>query len=224
MPGARRPFVVGLTGGIGSGKSTAAELFAARGAHVIDADALSHRVTAPGGAALAAIADAFPGVVRDGVLDRASLRQRVFDQPAERRRLEAIVHPLVRTATDAEMRSPEARQAPYVIHMVPLLFEAKDYATRIDCAVLVDVDEATQVRRVSATRGLPESAVRDIIAAQMPRRERMLRTQFVIDNRHGRPALAAQVATLHRVLLANALRPFAAAAADTIQTAGTSPR
>jgi len=206
-------FVVGLTGGVGSGKSTAADLFAAHGAFVIDADAISHQVTAVGGSAIPAIDRAFPGVVRDGILDRPSLRERVFGQPAERQRLEAIVHPLVRAATDTAMRSPEAQQAPYVIHMVPLLFESKDYAARVDCTVLVDVDEATQVRRVSTTRGVPEETVRNIIAAQMPRRERMLRTQFVIDNQHDRAALARQVDALHRVLEANARRRFASASA-----------
>ena len=131
-------FVAGLTGGVGSGKSTAAELFARLGAYVIDADAISHALTGRGGAAIAAIDAAFPGVVRDGVLDRASLRERVFADAAERHRLEAIVHPLVRVATDAEMHSPEAARAPYVVHMVPLLFESKDFAKRVDCALLVD--------------------------------------------------------------------------------------
>lgn len=208
MPGSG-PFVVGLTGGVGSGKSTAAAMFAAHGVYVVDADAISHQLTATGGDALPAIADAFPGVAHNGVLDRQALRERVFAQPAERRRLEAIVHPLVRTATDDAMRSTYARQAPYVIHMVPLLFESKDYAERIDCAMLVDVDEELQVRRVSATRGVPEVTVRNIIAAQMPRRERMLRTQFIIDNQHDREALARQVDALHRVLMANAGRRFA---------------
>jgi len=206
------PFVVGLTGGVGSGKSTAAELFATHGAYVVDADAISHQLTAAGGDAVGVIAEAFPGVVHNGVLDRPALRERVFAQPAERQRLEAIVHPLVRAATEVAMRSDNARRAPYVIHMVPLLFESRGYAERIDCAVLVDVDEATQVRRVSSTRGVPEATVRNIIAAQMPRRERMLRAQFIIDNEQDRPALALQVDALHRVLLANARRRFAAAA------------
>lgn len=199
-------FVAGLTGGVGSGKSTAAELFARLGAYVIDADAISHALTGRGGAAIAAIDAAFPGVVRDGVLDRASLRERVFADAAERQRLEAIVHPLVRVATDAEMHSPEAARAPYVVHMVPLLFESKDFAKRVDCALLVDVDEDTQIRRVSTTRGVPESTVRGIIAAQMPREQRMQRAQFIIDNRAGLSELALQVNALHSVLAANARR------------------
>lgn len=204
------PYVVGLTGGIGSGKSTAAALLAERGAFVVDADAISHALTAPDGAAISAIAEAFPGVVRGGVLDRSMLRERVFAEPTERRRLEAIVHPLVREATDLAMRSSGARQAPYVIHMVPLLFESTDFAERVDCAVLVDVDEATQLQRVTSTRSVPEATVRNILAAQMPRRERMLRTQFVIDNGGDRQSLAEQVSVLHRVLAVNARTRFAA--------------
>lgn len=218
-----RPFVVGLTGGIGSGKSTAGAHFANLGAFVVDADQLSHAVTAPGGVALPAIEQAFPGVVHGGVLDRAALRSRVFAAASERARLEAIVHPLVRQATTAVMQTPAAAAAPYVIHMVPLLFEAADFAARIDCAVLVDVDEDTQVARVSATRGVAPDTVRSIIAAQMPRRERLLRTQFVLDNRGEPPALECQVRRLHGVLLANARREMRSAATAATGTAGVAP-
>jgi len=199
------PFVVGLTGGIGSGKSSAADHFGRLGAYVIDADALSHRLTAPGGAAISAIGDAFPGVVADGVLDRASLRDRVFSDSAELRRLEGILHPMIRRITHDELRSEAALAAPYVIHMVPLLFEAKDSATRMHCAVVVDVDEATQIERVVATRGVTAGTVQQIIAAQMPRAARLARAQFVLDNRGSQESLARQVDDLHRVLTANAL-------------------
>ncbi len=204
-------FIVGLTGGIGSGKSSAAACFAALGACVIDADAIAHALTVPNGPAIAAINAAFPGVVHDGILDRAALRERVFAAALERERLESILHPMVRAETDRLMASADAMRAPYVIHMVPLLFESKDYAQRIDCAVVVDVDEATQVDRVTSARNVPAATVRQIIAAQMSRAERLRRTQFVIDNRGDQIALKQQVAKLHTVFLANANRLAGAA-------------
>lgn len=197
-------FIVGLTGGIGSGKSSVAAHFAALGAFVIDADALSHQLTQPHGAAISTVHDAFPGMVKDGVLDRATLRSRVFDVPAERAKLEAILHPMIRAATRVALASDDAAAAPYVIHMVPLLFESKDYAGRIDCAVLVDVDEATQIERVSMSRGLSVATVKQIIASQMSRAEKLKRTQFVIDNSGAASLLAEQVLKLHRVFMANA--------------------
>lgn len=197
-------FIVGLTGGIGSGKSSAAAHFERLGAFVIDADALSHMLTQPDGAAIAAIDSTFPGVVTDAVLDRAALRARVFGQPPERAKLEAILHPMIREATQAALDSPEAAKAPYVMHMVPLLFESKDYADRINCAVVVDVDEATQIERVTGARGLPLATVKQIIASQMSRADRLLRAQFVIDNSGAESLLMPQVANLHRVFLANA--------------------
>ena len=204
----RPNLVVGLTGGIGSGKSSAAAYFGARGAYVVDADALSHQLTIPHGPAIDPINVAFPGVVNEGVLDRPKLREIVFSEESQRKRLEAILHPMVGEATRAAMSSAEARSAPYVILMVPLLFESRSYADRIDCAVLVDVDEVEQVQRVSTTRSVPAETVRQIIAAQMPRAERLLRTQFVIDNSGSRQSMERQVDTLHPVLVANAQRAF----------------
>jgi dephospho-CoA kinase len=203
-PGTRSHFVVGLTGGIGSGKSSAASRFQSHGAYVIDADAIAHALTAPNGPAIAPIDAEFPGVLVDGVLDRAMLRDVVFSDPARRTRLESILHPMVRASTQNAMMSVEAQAAPYVMLMVPLLFESPTYADRIDCAVLVDVDEETQVRRVSTTRNVPADTVRRIIAAQMPRSEKLLRTQFIIDNSGSRNEMEARVDTLHDVLAANA--------------------
>ena len=197
-------FVVGLTGGIGSGKSSAAAHFARLGAFVIDADALSHCLTQANGTAIAAISTAFPGVVTDGVLDRAALRSRVFDQPSERRKLEAILHPMIRAQTQALMASVAAENAPYLIHMVPLLFESQGYADRIDCAVVVDVDEATQIDRVTRIRGLPLSTVKQIINSQMSRADKLLHAQFIIDNSGDEALLEPQVDKLHRVFTANA--------------------
>ena len=197
-------FVVGLTGGIGSGKSSAAAHFARLGVFIIDADALSHSLTQAHGSAISAIATAFPGVVTDGVLDRAALRARVFEQPSERAKLEAILHPMIRAETQAAVVSAEAVKASYVIHMVPLLFESKGYADRIDCAVVVDVDEATQIERVTRIRGVPLTTVKQIIASQMSRPDKLLHAQFVIDNSGDESRLEPQVANLHRVFTANA--------------------
>jgi dephospho-CoA kinase len=204
MMAATHRFVVGLTGGIGSGKSSAAAHFARHGAFVIDADALSHQLTQANGPAIPAIATAFPAVVTDGVLDRAALRARVFEQPSERAKLEAILHPMIRAETQAVVSSVEADRAPYVIHMVPLLFESQGYADRIDCAVVVDVDEATQIERVTRIRGVPLATVKQIIATQMSRADKLLHAQFVIDNSGAESMLEPQIAQLHRVFTANA--------------------
>ena len=200
----QHPWIVGLTGGIGSGKSTVADGFAALGAFVVDADALSHQLTAPNGAALDAISSAFDGVVTNGVLDRAALREQVFVDTEARKRLEAILHPMIRTATSHALSSKAALAAPYVIVMVPLLFESGTYKKRINCAVVVDVDEATQIERVTRTRGLAADEVKRIISTQMPRAERLNHTQFVIDNRGNAEALTAQITALHSVFVVNA--------------------
>ncbi len=197
-------FVVGLTGGIGSGKSSAAAHFARLGAFVIDADAVSHALTQPHGPAIPAIASAFPGVVTDGVLDRAALRTQVFEHATERRKLEAILHPMIRAETQTALACDEAERAPYVIHMVPLLFESKGFADRIHCAVVVDVDEAVQIERVTRIRGVPFNTVKQIISSQMSRAEKLLHAQFVIDNSGAEAALEPQVAKLHNVFAANA--------------------
>jgi dephospho-CoA kinase len=216
---ARGQFVVGLTGGIGSGKSSAATRFQLHGACVIDADAIAHSLTAPGGPAVEHIDAEFPGVVVAGIVDRPMLREIVFADPARRAVLESILHPMVRTATESVMKSAEANAAPYVVLMVPLLFESPTYADRIDCAVLVDVEEETQVQRVCATRGVPAVTVRRIIAAQMPRADKLLRTQFIIDNSGSRDEMETQVDTLHGVLAANAGHLIAQRRASAAQTA-----
>ena len=197
-------FVVGLTGGIGSGKSSAATHFARLGAFVIDADALSHSLTQRHGPAIPAIETAFPGVVSDGALDRPALRARVFQQTAERAKLEAILHPMIRMETHTSLASIDAKNAPYIIQMVPLLFESKGYADRIDCAVVVDVDETTQIERVTRIRAVPLTTVKQIIASQMSRADKLLHAQFVIDNSGDESMLEPQVAQLHRVFAANA--------------------
>ncbi len=192
---------VGLTGGIGSGKSTVAALFADCGAIVIDSDAISHRLTQPGGAAIAAIRAAFGDgcIDTDGALDRAHMRQRVFSDPAARVQLEAILHPLIRVQMLAQA---ETSTAPYLLLVVPLLFEAAGYLGLVQRTLVVDCTEALQVARAMQRSGLDEQTVRAIMATQMPRAERLRRADDIIQNNDSPDTLHQQVEQLHRRYLA----------------------
>jgi len=197
-------FVVGLTGGVGSGKSTVADLFVARGAALVDTDAIAHELSAPGGAAIPALREAFgDAVVRaDGGLERAAMRTLAFSDPTARQRLEAILHPLIRAEAD---RRCLAAAAPYVILAVPLLVESGQYAKRCDRILVVDCSEATQVVRVMARSALCAAEVRAIIAAQARRADRLAAADDVIDNENGLDRLAAQVDQLHAIYRQEAL-------------------
>ncbi len=197
-------YVVGLTGGIGSGKSTVADLFVARGAALVDTDAIAHELAAPGGGALPAIRARFgDGVLRaDGGLDRAAMRRLVFSDPGARQALEAILHPLIRAESE---RRCAAASAPYVILAVPLLVESGGYRERCDRILVVDCEPAVQVARVMARSGLPEAEVRAILAAQAGRAQRLAAADDVIDNSGTPAALPGQVAALHHAYLAAAL-------------------
>lgn len=191
-----RPWVVGLTGGIGSGKSAAADRFAELGATLVDSDLIAHQLTGSGGAAMAAIQAAFgAGVVAaDGALDRAAMRARVFEAPAERARLEAILHPMIRAESE---RQCQATTSPYVVLVVPLLVESPDFRQRCARVVVVDCPEALQIARVMARSGLDEAQVRAIMAAQSSRAGRLAAADDVIDNSGDLEALYRQVDTLH---------------------------
>src|SRR5690554_5253295 len=195
------PFIVGLTGGIGSGKSAAAERLAERGAEIVDTDEIAHALTAPGGAAIDAIRAAFGEALigPDGSLDRAAMRARVFDDAPARRRLEAILHPLIR---DEARRRCLAARAPYVVLAVPLLVESGHWRERCNRICVVDCPEALQVERVGARSGLPPDEVRAIIAAQASREQRLAAADDVLDNSGDLPALQRQVDALHRHYLA----------------------
>ena len=198
-------FVVGLTGGIGSGKSAVADLFAARGVAVIDTDAIAHALTAPGGAAMPAIGAEFgAGVLRaDGALDRAAMRARVFADPSARRRLEAILHPMIRRESDCQLQASATNGGcSYAIVMVPLLIESGDYRQRVDRIAVVDCAEATQVARVMSRNGLARSEIDGILAAQATRAERLAAADDVIDNDGDLAALPPQVERLHLHYLA----------------------
>lgn len=200
-------FIVGLTGGIGSGKSTVADLFAERGAALVDTDCIAHELTGPQGLAMPAIVAAFGATVRraDGALDRAAMRRRVFDDPASKARLEAILHPLIRAESDA--RCAAAHAAPYVLLVVPLLVESgsASYRERADRILLVDCDEATQVARVMARSGLSADEVRAIMATQATRAARQAIADDFVFNDDGLAALIPQVERLHRKYLEKAM-------------------
>jgi dephospho-CoA kinase len=202
-------YVVGLTGGIGSGKSTVADLFVEQGVTLVDTDAIAHELTAPGGAAMPAlIAEFGSGVANvEGALDRPAMRQRVFADPTARARLEAILHPLIRELSAERCR---AAPSPYVILAVPLLVESGTYRERCDRIVAVDCPEARQIERVVARNGMSVEEVKAIMAAQATRQQRLDVADDVVVNDADLAALYGQVNQLHlKYLQLSAEKPHA---------------
>lgn len=193
---------VGLTGGIGSGKSTVADLFARHGVPVIDTDVIARELVTPGRAALAEIVGAFGADVLDasGQLDRTQLRRRVFTDTAARQRLEAILHPRIRAAVRERLTGLDAA---YCLVVVPLLVETK-FDQLIDRVLVVDVDEEHQEQRVSRRDGMTADAVRQIMAAQATRRQRIAQADDVIVNNGTIDDLERQVSELHTRYLGSA--------------------
>lgn len=190
--------VVGLTGGIGSGKSTAADAFAALGVPVIDTDVIARELTAPGAPALAAIRATFGDAViaADGQLDRAALRRRVFADADDRRRLEALLHPRIRTRVDEALAAVGA--APYVLVVIPLLVETGAWRELLDRVLVIDCPRDLQIARVQARSGLDRAEVEAILAAQASREARRAAADDILVNTASHGALAAEVARLHR--------------------------
>lgn len=195
------PYCVGLTGGIGSGKSSAARLFQAYGAGVVDVDDISHALTKPGGAAIADIASAFGPefIAADGSLDRTRMRELVFKDPQAKGRLEAILHPLI--GTQARHQVVHAGQS-YVLLVVPLLLEKNAYQDVVQRIAVVDCSEQTQIERTMRRSGIAESAVRAIMAAQLSRTDRLAQADDVLHNDGDENMLRQQVAILHPRYLA----------------------
>jgi dephospho-CoA kinase len=192
-------YVVGLTGGIGSGKSAAADEFARLGAGVVDTDAIAHALTQQGGAAVPEVEKRFGReFVLDGAMDRKKMRDHVFANPAAKRELEALLHPMIR---EESARRIAAASAPYVVHVVPLLIESPDYRRRVNRVLVVDAPEEAQVARVRARSNLPEDEVRAIMRTQVTRAARLAAADDVIDNAGSRDALRNQVAALHQKYL-----------------------
>jgi dephospho-CoA kinase len=193
-------FVVGLTGGIGSGKSAAASEFERLGATVVDTDAIAHQLTVAGGAAIPGIAQLFgsDALQPGGAMDRRKVRERVFADPVAKKALEALLHPMIR---EESSRRIAAARGPYVIHVVPLLVESPDYRRRVDRVLVIDAPEEAQVERVRARSGLDEAEVRAIVANQATRAARLAAADDVIDNRGSLDALRKQVAAFHEKYL-----------------------
>lgn len=193
-------FVVGLTGGIGSGKSAAAKEFARLGATVVDTDAIAHELTRAGGTAVAEVRRQFgdDAVGADGAMDRARMRALVFGDAALKKKLELLLHPLIRAESERRIVSAEG---PYVVHVVPLLVESPDYRKRCARVLVVDCPEEVQRARVQQRSPLPEEEIQRIIAAQVPRETRLAAADDVIDNSGALDALHKQVRALHECYL-----------------------
>jgi dephospho-CoA kinase len=190
------PYIVGLTGGIGSGKSAAAQVFEELGAAVIDTDAIAHALTAPGGPAIEPIRAAFGAdyISAEGALERSRMRERVFADADSKRRLEGILHPLIGERSAAQVRA--ARSA-YAILMVPLLIESGNYRARCRRILVVDCPEELQVARAAARSGISAAQVRAIMATQVTRAARLAPADDVIDNSGDLAHLRRQVEALH---------------------------
>ncbi|ABC39050.1 dephospho-CoA kinase [Burkholderia thailandensis] len=191
-------FSVGLTGGIGSGKTTVSNLFGALGATIVDTDLIAHRITAPHGLAMPFIEREFGAqfVAADGSLDRAKMRALIFSDESARKRLEAITHPLIREETE---REAGAAHGAYVVFVVPLLVESGTWEARVDRVLVVDCDVETQIARVMSRNGFAREQVEAIVARQASRDARLAAADDVIVNDNASlDELAAEVAALHQ--------------------------
>jgi dephospho-CoA kinase len=198
--------VVGLTGGIGSGKSAAADCFARHGAAIVDTDAIAHQLTSVGGSAIEPIRATFgPAVLTpEGALDRAEMRRRVFADPAERARLEALLHPLIRAASENQLCRAASADFSYAVLVVPLLIETGGYRERVDRVCVVDCPDEIRIARVMERSGLTREDVQAIMAVQASRADRLAAADDVIDNAESRAELARQVEVLHALYLKKA--------------------
>jgi len=207
LPNSR--LIIGLTGGIGSGKSTVADRFAALGATLVDTDLIAHALTGPGGAAMPAIREAFGTAViaDDGRLDRAAMRALAFSDPAARKRLEAILHPMIREQSQREI---EASTGCYVMLVVPLLVESGAWRERAHRLLVVDCPVEVQIERVMRRSQLAREQVLAILAAQATREARLAVADDRIDNSGEPAAIGPQVDALHSIYLALAAQAPAA--------------
>jgi dephospho-CoA kinase len=198
-------FIVGLTGGIGSGKSAAADAFGKLGAAVVDTDLIAHELTRAGGAAIPGVRRLFgdSAIAADGAMDRKAVRERVFSDPAAKQRLESLLHPMIRAESERQIASAfKDGAAPYVVHVVPLLVESPDYRKRVQRVLVVDCPEPTQVERVRARSGLSTAEVDAIVRSQVSRTQRLAAADDVIDNSGTIAALQKRVRELHQTYLA----------------------
>lgn len=199
------PLMIGLTGGIGSGKTSAANFFSALGADIIDTDVISHELTQSQGRAIAAIREGFTSkfITAEGALKRKEMRSLIFSDSNARRKLEAILHPLIRAEVSHRI---ELVSTVYGIVVVPLLLETGQYRDMIQRVLVVDSSEHDQIARAIARPGLDEQTVRAIMATQLSREERLQKADDVILNSADMPHLERQVSALHRKYIALANR------------------
>jgi dephospho-CoA kinase len=190
--------VIGLTGGIGSGKTTVAGLLAELGTAVVDTDAIAHSLTGAGGGAIAGVREAFGAgfIGADGALDRAAMRDLAFEDPVARAKLESILHPAIRAAADRALAEASGL---YAVIVVPLLFETRGYLDRVARTLVVDCAEHLQVERTVKRPGLAAGQVRAIMAAQWPRWRRLQMADDTVWNGAGDDALEPQCERLHRI-------------------------
>lgn len=197
---------IGLTGGIGSGKTRVADLFATHGAGIIDTDVIAHEITSPGGAAIAPLVAAFGPecLTPEGAMDRARMRALVFGNDAARRTLEGITHPLIRATCVAQAERIEAAAVhPYILFVIPLLVEGGRWRQTLDRILVVDCPVETQIARVMQRNGFTRAQVEAIIARQATREARLAVADDVIDNGGAPEALPPQVARLHALYAAH---------------------
>ena len=188
--------VIGLTGGIGCGKSLASQYFSELGICVIDTDVIARTITQPNGKAMAEIKTVFDisYLTKDGALDREKMRRLIFSDKNARLRLEKILHPIILSET---VQQVACAHSPYVVVVIPLLFETKDYDTIVHRILVIDCDEQQQISRVMARSNLSEQQVKSIMATQVSRKERLQKADDIITNNQDADYLKTEVARLH---------------------------
>lgn len=208
LDGELNPFVIGLTGGIGSGKSTVSRLFAGHGAATIDADHISRQLTAAGGAAMPSIVGALGErfILTDGALNRIAMREAAFSDKGMKAALEAILHPLIRAEIANQLTHATRNGAAYVVLEIPLLFEAMSYRNTLSRTLCVDCPVNLQIDRVRHRSKLSDVEISAIIAAQIPRAVRLQLADNVIENVLNPSALVPVVASLHALYVSLAAR------------------
>lgn len=195
--------LIGLTGGIGSGKTAVSDLLGELGAGVIDTDLISHQITAPGGKAIPLIAKAFGADFIDaqGALIRPKMRAVVFEDPGARKVLEQITHPLIQEETSKQAFELAKSGVPYLVFVVPLLIESGSWVKLIDYLVVVDCPEETQIQRVMHRNNMTRSDVENVLKAQTSRNDRLAVANAVIENQGSLDELKSEVLSLHQQLL-----------------------
>jgi dephospho-CoA kinase len=195
--------LIGLTGGIGSGKTAVSDLLTQLGAGIVDTDLIAHQITAPHGSAIALIEKQFGAdfITTDGALNRDKMRSLVFATPEARKSLEAITHPLIRQETAKQALQLSEEGAPYLVFVVPLLIESGSWQNLIDLLVVVDCPQETQIQRVMQRSNLSREEVEQILAAQASRQERLKHADMVIENQGSPKQLEVEVQNLHQKIL-----------------------